>query len=666
MERQAQRHNFLKQARVHSSTALRDLCAGGNDNILFFKLGGPAAMVELVKDSDKDLQIIAVATLRHLSARDWITENFSGSGIMQSVIRCISWAHEDLRCQIAGLFANLSEHRECQSTMVSSGVVTAVDTLLSIENDEIWQDCARVLANLCANEGKQGIIHRQGALKSLVKLSKSKGEICQRYVAIAMRFLSSSIEVQKSLASGEDESSFPFVEFSGSHLLDFQRAAAAAFASMSLNQTGQSLVLRKGGIKPILQLSIHLDLTVQRDAVLCVANFAGSDFRQYVVKEGGVETIKAVATTKHDIEILRDAARAMSSFSIDTATKEIMVSQEVPKVLCKLAKSPDSATQRFASLALCNLCLGTREQKELIVKQGVLRVLLFLLRFPDLDVERCASPAIAALSLGSDRNKVEVIDNSFVRPLIETITYPDLRMRQCALLALNGIALGDLSETKECLFKEKGGLSSLLAFVESEDDESIHAGLYLLGTLAEKKEIRDAIMAMDCLQLVVEKSSVGSIEVKRAAAYFLSLLSECPEYHDGMRNVGGLESAVTLASLVDEECQDYGAFNLAFLANNKQFQVPLVKMGGVRPLVSMMATNSESKHYAALALLKLADNFENHVTIAEEGGINALLALGKSRISGSAVQYKAALTVGRMAKNAAQQQEELTNMRKSA
>ena len=39
-------------------------------------------------------------------------------------------------------------------------------------------------------------------------------------------------------------------------------------------------------------------------------------------------------------------------------------------------------------------------------------------------------------------------------------------------------------------------------------------------------------------------------------------------------------------------------------------------MGGVRPLVAMMATNSDSQHYAALALLKLADNFENHVTIA--------------------------------------------------
>ena len=434
------------------------------------------------------------------------------------------------------------------------------------------------MANLCANEGLQAKLHRQGALQTLAKLGKSKGEVSQRYVAIAIRFMSSSVEVQKSLANGHE--SFPFLEFSASNLLDFQRAAAAAFASMSLNETGKSLVLRKGGVKPVLQLCIHLDLAVRRDAVFCVANFAGSpEFCQFVVKEGGVETIKAAATTNQDVEILRDSARAMSSFSVDTATKEIMISQEVPKVLCKLAKSPDSATQRFSSLALCNLCMGTREQKELVVKQGVLRVLLFLLRFPDLEVERCASLAITALTLGSNRNKTEVVDNGFVRPLIETTTYPDTRMKQCALLALNGIALGELPETKDCVFREDG-LPQLLELVKSDDDECIHAGLYILGTLAERVEIRDAIVATDCLQLVVDKTSVGSIEIKRAASYFLSLLVEGPQYHDDLRRVGGLESAVALASLVDEECQDYGAFTLAFLANNKTFQVPLVKMGG--------------------------------------------------------------------------------------
>ena len=429
--------------------------------------------------------------------------------------------------------------------------------------------------------------------------------------------MSSSPEVQKSLSKGKHGTHLPFVEFSASNLLDFQRAAAAAFASMSLNETGRSLVLRKGGIKSLLHLCIHLDLAIQRDAVFSIANFAYSpEFCQYVVIEGGVDTIKATASTSNSVEVLRDASRAMSSFSVDTATKEIMVSQEIPKVLCKLAKSSDSATQRFASLALCNLCSGKREQKELVVKQGVLRVLLFLLRFPDLDVERCASLAIAALSLGSDRNKAEIIDIGFVRPLIETISYPDLRMRQCALLALNGIALGEIPETKERVFKDNG-LPSLLDIIKTNDDACIHAGLYMLGTLGENVKIRDVLVKLDCLQTVLEKASVGSaIEIKRAAGYFLSLLAERPECHDGIRHVGGLEAAVAFASLVDEECQDYGAFTLAFLADNKSFQVPLVKMGGVRPLVAMMATNSDSQHYAAQALIKLADNFENHVTIA--------------------------------------------------
>ena len=90
--------------------------------------------------------------------------------------------------------------------------------------------------------------------------------------------MSSSVEVQRSLSNGhdhDDESSyFPFIEFSSSNLLDFQRAAAAAFASMSLNHTGKLLVLQKGGIKSIVQLCINLDLTVRRDAVFSIANFA--------------------------------------------------------------------------------------------------------------------------------------------------------------------------------------------------------------------------------------------------------------------------------------------------------------------------------------------------------------------------------------------------------
>lgn len=490
-------------------------------------------------------------------------------------------------------------------------------------------------------------------MKTLVGLSKSKCEICQRYVAIAMRFMASATEVQRSI-SKENEFS-PFLDFSSSDLLDFKRSAAASMGSMSLNQTGKTMVLKKGGIRAVLRLCVHLDLSVQREAVFCIANFVGSpDFRQYVSKERGVETLKAVVSTSNDLDVLRDTARALSSLSVHIPTKAIMIEQEIPQVLSKLAKSSDNSTQRFAALALCNLCQGTVEQKEAIVKQGALRILLFLLRFPDLEIERCASLAIAALSLGSDGNKSEIIGGGFVRPLVEAITYPDMNMRRCALLALNSVSLGESSEAKEHVFKENG-LSPLLTLVKTEDDESIHSGIFMLGTLAQNMEIRDAMVAMDCVQLLVNKSSTGSIEIKRAAAYLFSLLSECPDYHECISDGGGLESIIALSSLVDDECQDYGAFNLAFLANNKSFQVPLVKLGAVRPLVSMMANNSDSKHYASLALLKLADNYENHITIAEEGGIQALLELGRSKVSSQNVQYKAQILVGQMAKTAASQ-----------
>jgi hypothetical protein len=80
---------------------------------------------------------IAVAVLWHFASRNKITNNFRGSSIMPSVIQCISWANKDLRCQVASLFANLSEHIEFQYTVLSNGNVHAINFLLSIEEQDL-------------------------------------------------------------------------------------------------------------------------------------------------------------------------------------------------------------------------------------------------------------------------------------------------------------------------------------------------------------------------------------------------------------------------------------------------------------------------------------------------------------------------------------------------
>ena len=101
-------------------------------------------MVELIKENDTDVKTIALSVLRNLSQNKMITDSFDTSGIVQSVIRCISRANEDMRRQIAGLFATLSEHRECHTSIVSGEIGNAMKSLTSIEQDEIWQVSPRI------------------------------------------------------------------------------------------------------------------------------------------------------------------------------------------------------------------------------------------------------------------------------------------------------------------------------------------------------------------------------------------------------------------------------------------------------------------------------------------------------------------------------------------
>jgi hypothetical protein len=53
-------------------------------------------------------------------------------------------------------------------------------------------------------------------------------------------------------------------------------------------------------------------MTIQKDVVFSIANFALSpEFCQYVMIEGGLETIKATASTSNNVKVFCDAARAM-------------------------------------------------------------------------------------------------------------------------------------------------------------------------------------------------------------------------------------------------------------------------------------------------------------------------------------------------------------------
>ena len=124
---------------LNAATAIRDLCANNDVKVPFARDGGIDQLVEVSKRKDNKLQILTISSLRHLSLCDVLKEDIVKSGALQICIRCISYATEDLKCQVAGLISNLSECTANHTSMLQLGVMSCIVSLVKSDNSEIKQ-----------------------------------------------------------------------------------------------------------------------------------------------------------------------------------------------------------------------------------------------------------------------------------------------------------------------------------------------------------------------------------------------------------------------------------------------------------------------------------------------------------------------------------------------
>ena len=127
--------------RKYAATALRNVSARSEEKDVFFKLGIPTLMVEVLSGKETDLDVLVAATLRSLSCSKCVVDNLLESGILHCVTRSIPNASIDLKVEIAATLGNLSEHVECQPIMISHGAVRAIGALSAVNNhhEDIWR-----------------------------------------------------------------------------------------------------------------------------------------------------------------------------------------------------------------------------------------------------------------------------------------------------------------------------------------------------------------------------------------------------------------------------------------------------------------------------------------------------------------------------------------------
>ncbi len=108
----------------------------------------------------------------------------------------------------------------------------------------------------------------------------------------------------------------------------------------------------------ILACVLYPDLQVQRDCAFALANIADSvEYQNDVVREGGIEVL-VKSGLSDDARVQRDTARAFSALTLPEHLKKHIIDKDALPTLFALARSLDVASQRYATLAICNLSAG--------------------------------------------------------------------------------------------------------------------------------------------------------------------------------------------------------------------------------------------------------------------------------------------------------------------
>jgi hypothetical protein len=649
------------KVRQQAAMALRDICANPRFKTKCAKEGIIETTKKLLRSDDEVEQTLALAIARHLSIDNDLKRPIVLSGLAKLAIRCAEHSANkpDLQCQSAGLFANLSEDMANQVSLVEQGVTSALVMLGRVRNDEVMQDSARAFANLTSNEENHMTVYRHGGLQCLIYLTNvAEDDITKRYAAMGLRFLSSNPEVRVHIV--KEDLLEPFLKLAHSDNLDYQRTAAHALSSFSMNGVNKMRLVQQGGLTNMLRSVKFNDLELQRDCMFAIANISDSpEYHDDMVKENAVEVISSVGAKAVDARVQRSAARALANLSINESLRMLLLDLGVLSTLHSLSRSLDYATQRFAALAQTNLAVGRREEKDKMLVQGAVRPLTFLARFPDAQIQCAAATALAGLALGDTRGsgkKLQIIKDGAIRPLADLVQYPDVEVKRCALLGLCSLTLGVHQQCKHSV-ANAGVLASLLLILQDvKDIRCLRTATYCIGALAEAAGVKQNIgMNHDLFKAMIDQGNQDDVSILRNVAYFLALMSEGGyENHPFIVEEGGLRTLVRLMSADDVEIQEYSTFAIAHLASNHEYQVRIVQEGALKPLISMMQVHSQPRHYAGLAVLKLADNYETHIEIAKEGGVDALIRLARAHSTDEELQYKAALTVGHLASNAIQ------------
>ncbi|KAG6857614.1 hypothetical protein H0H87_010182 [Tephrocybe sp. NHM501043] len=343
-------------------------------------------------------------------------------------------------------------------------------------------------------------------LSALTTLSFSDNVDLQRSAALAFAEIT-----EKEVRPVGRDTLDPILFLLSSHDTEVQRAASAALGNLAVNTDNKLIIVKLGGLEPLIRQMLSPNVEVQYDN------------KTKIAKSGALVPLTRLARSK-DMRVQRNATGALLNMTHSGANRKKLAQSE-PKLVTSLVMLMDSSSLKVqcqAALALRNLASDEKYQLE-IVKADGLTSLLRLLQSTYLPLILSSAACVRNVSI-HPQNESPIIESGFLQPLINLLSFKDNEEVQChAISTLRNLAAS--SEKNKTAIVKAGAVQSIKELVLEVPMNVQSEMTACVAVLALSDELKGQLLEMGICEVLIPLTNSPSTEVQGNSAAALGNLS---------------------------------------------------------------------------------------------------------------------------------------------
>ncbi|KAN0060618.1 Vacuolar protein 8 [Thecaphora frezii] len=399
-----------------------------------------------------------------------------------------------------------------------------------------------------------------------------------------------------------------------SHDVEVQRAASAALGNLAVNAENKLLIVKLGGLEPLIRQMLSPNVEVQCNAVGCITNLAThDDNKTKIAKSGALVPLTRLARSK-DQRVQRNATGALLNMTHSDENRQQLVNAGAIPVLVGLLGSSDTDVQYYCTTALSNIAVDSANRKKLAqTEPRLVQNLIGLMESSSLKVQ-CQS-ALALRNLASDEKyQIEIVRSGGLPPLLRLLRSSFLPLILSAAACVRNVSIHPMNESP---IIDAGFLHPLIDLLSHEDNEEIqcHAISTLRNLAASSERNKTAIVEAGAVERIKELVLNVPLSVQSEMTACAAVLALSEDLKPQLLEMGICEVLIPLTASSSIEVQGNSAAALGNLSSKSDDYGPFNAVwsspeGGLHGYLVRFLESQDStfQHIAVWTIVQLLES----------------------------------------------------------